>query len=368
MEIILLLVFFYGLFIFISIIGFSLNNFQIKFNNKSKVLDSSLSLIIPFRNESKRVLRLLESINRQATLSCVDKLIFVDDHSTDQSYETLKNWISKNPYNCELKKLQSYYGKKRAIDFAISYSDTDYILVLDADTSFKPNFFKKLAHLSVNDVDLYIFPVIEDNGVFYSKLISYVISIITIGMASLKLPILANGAALFFKKSSYQKINPFNNNFHISSGDDMFLLKKFNEKNLNIKSIYNHELIVYTEGSNNFKNMILRSLRWSGKMNSSGFNLTIIFGILVLICNLFIWPLIIYAYLYSEPKFLILILIKFLTDFIVLLFASFKFKNFSIIKYSIVTFLFYPLILMIILFLSVINYRFKWKEREVINT
>ena len=114
--------------------------------------------------------------------------------------------------------------------------------------------------------------------------------------------------------------------------------------------------------------MILRSLRWSGKMNLSGVNLTLIFGILVLICNLFIWPLTIYAYLYSDPKFLILVLIKFLTDFIVLLFASFKFKNFSIIKYSIVTFLFYPLILKIILFLSVINYRFKWKEREVINT
>ena len=52
---------------------------------------------------NQKVFRLLESINRQATLSCVDKIIFVDDHSTDQSYEILKNWISKNPYNCELK-------------------------------------------------------------------------------------------------------------------------------------------------------------------------------------------------------------------------------------------------------------------------
>ena len=57
---------------------------------------------------------------------------------------------------------------------------------------------------------------------------------------------------IIFQKSSYQKINPFNNNFHISSGDDMFILKKFNENNLIIKSIYNHELIVYTEGSKQF--------------------------------------------------------------------------------------------------------------------
>ena len=206
-------------------------------------------------------------------------------------------------FNCELKKLQSYYGKKRAIDFAIHSSDTDYILILDADTSFKPCFFKKLAHISVNNEDLYIIPVIENNGVFYSKTISYVISILTIGMASLKLPILANGAALFLKKSSYLKINPFNNNFHISSGDDMFLLKCFNENSMNIKSVFDSELIVYTEGSHdNFKNTILRSLRWSGKMNSSGFNLTKILGVLVLICNLFIWPLIIYGFIFSDAK------------------------------------------------------------------
>ena len=59
-----------------------------------------------------------------------------------------------------------------------------------------------------------------------------------------------------------------------------------------------------------------------GKNEFIWVNLTLIFGILVLIYNLFIWPLIINAYLYSDPKFLILVLIKFLTDFIILLFAS----------------------------------------------
>ena len=55
-----------------------------------------------------------------------------------------------------------------------------------------------------------------------------------------------------------------------------------------------------------------------GKMNSSGFALTKILGVLVLICNLFIWPLSIYAFIFSMPKFLFLIGIKFLTDFIIL--------------------------------------------------
>ena len=41
---------------------------------------------------------------------------------------------------------------------------------------------------------------IENTGVYYSKTISFIIAILTIGMATIKLPILANGAALIMKK------------------------------------------------------------------------------------------------------------------------------------------------------------------------
>ena len=60
--------------------------------------------------------------------------------------------------------------------------------------------------------------------------------------------------------------------------------------------------------------------------------------------------------------------IKFLTDFIALVFACFKFKNFSLLKYSLFTFLLYPLIMKVIIFLSLIKYRFKWKDRVVIKS
>ena len=368
MEILVLIVILYMLFILIALFGFSLINLQITLNHPSKNLDPSLSLIIPFRNEENRVFKLLKSIDNQTDLSLISKIIFVDDHSTDESSDFIKKWISKKPFNCELKKLQSYFGKKRAIDLAIHSSNTDYLMILDADVSFNPCFFKKLRDIFHDNEDLFIIPVIENTGVYYSKTISFVISILTIGMASLKLPILANGAALIMKKNSYLKTNPFANNFHISSGDDMFLLKCFNENSMRIKSVFDSELIVYTEGSDDFKSTILRSLRWSGKMNSSGFALTKILGALVLICNLLIWPLIIYGFIFSMPEVLLFVGIKFLTDFIALVFACFKFKNFSLLKYSLFTFLLYPLIIKVIIFLSLIKYRFKWKDRDVIKS
>ena len=120
---------------------FQLINQQITLNHPSKNLDPSLSLIIPIRNEENRVFKLLKSIDNQTDLSLISKIIFVDDHSTDESNDFIKMDFKKT-FNCELKKLQSYFIKKRAIDLAIHSSNTDYLMILDADVSFNPCFFK----------------------------------------------------------------------------------------------------------------------------------------------------------------------------------------------------------------------------------
>ena len=119
--------------------------------------------------------------------------------------------------------LKSDFGKKKAIDYGVKSSSSEYIMTIDAEYVFHHSFFDNLKNKLASSDGLYLISVIEENGLFISRIISLVI-VITIGMTNLKLPILANGAGLIFK-STYIKLQLFYSNFHIFRM--MFLLKSF---------------------------------------------------------------------------------------------------------------------------------------------
>jgi glycosyltransferase involved in cell wall biosynthesis len=365
MVLLLLVFLMYLIFIFIPIFGFLKSDTTI-YSSKKKVNRNSVTLIIPFRNEQNRISKLLEAIQRQNDFSLINKVVFVDDHSTDNSVEIIKTWILEQQHSFEIISLKSYYGKKRAIDLGVNYADSKFLMILDADISFNNSFFKNLGFLLKTECDLYLFQVVENSGLFFSKIISYVLSIITIGMANIKRPILSNGAALVFKKKSYLETNPFSDNFHVSSGDDISILNSFKNNNRLINTAMNSNLIVFTEGAETFRSLIKRSLRWSSKMKVFALTTTNIVAFLFLLCNLLVWPLAIYAMVYSDTEFLLLLAIKFFADVIILTLASFNFKDYSLIKYSLPMFVFYPIILLVVLFFNAVNYDLKWKERTVV--
>ena len=356
----------YFIFILSSIFGFVKKN-DPRDKDFLKVNKSAfLTLIVPYRNEERRIQELLSSLEKQNDISCISKIIFINDHSSDSSKEIIDNWLFKQAYASKSLSLDEFSGKKRAIDLGLKYTYSDYVMVMDADISFNKSFLKNL-NLNLNlDYDLYLTCVIEKNGIVWSKIISYSLSVISLGMAKLGFPILANGAGLIFKKETYNKLNPFESNFTISSGDDMYLLKIFNDNNKLIKPLYNHDLIIKTQGPNNILEMINRSLRWSGKMRNSGLLLVKIFGFLVLLCNILIIPLSLNFLIDYQWYYLIPILLKLSADILVLIVGSAFYKDYFMIKYSLPMFLLYPFLLLAILFLQIINFKIKWKGRDVL--
>ena len=184
-----------------------------------------LSIVIPvfFNEESLDNLfhKLIILQNDFLKLDTNLQFIFVDDHSSDCTVEIIKNWTLNKKFKCQILSLKSDYGKKKAIDFGIKSSNSEYIMTIDADITFNHSFFANLKNKLATNSDLYLIGVIEANGLFISRIISLVLGIITIGMTNLKFPILANGAGLIFRKSIYIKLQPYHSNFHISSGDDI---------------------------------------------------------------------------------------------------------------------------------------------------
>ena len=115
------------------------------------------------------------------------------------------------------------------------------------------------------------------------------------------------------------ELNPFYSNFNISSGDDMYLLNSFYSNNKSVKTLFNNNLVIKTQGSGDIQDLIERSLRWSGKMKMKGLLVTKLVGLLVVLCNLLIFPIITISIYNFQWLFLSLLLFKLLPDLLVLI-------------------------------------------------
>ena len=367
MVFLFLLLLIYLLFFAFSILGF----FKLK-NKTSPILDSyivsNLTVIIPFRNEESRIFGLLESIQKQTDLEIVKEFLFIDDHSNDNSVTIISRWIDKNKINARIIYLKRKYGKKHAISIATKMANTSHIMTLDADVNFKENFFSNIKKNIFLERGLYIFPVVENNGLIFSQIESHVLSIISIGMLNLKIPILANGACLVYSKEDFLTVEPYKNNYNISSGDDLFILQFFKKNNIPIKAVSPFLLNVCTAGPEKIKPFFHRSLRWAGKMHSVKLPLTKFFGAVILLTNFFstlmFFRLLVNPNLGYESLY---ISVKFFLDLMVVFLALKHYKNLKLFIYIFPMFLFYPIGLLINCSLIIFGISPYWKGRKVIN-
>ena len=249
---------------------------------------NSTSLIVPFRNESKRITELLNSIKRSPEFPL--EVLFINDHSNDDSVIKIENNLKCYDINYKVIHLpENKIGKKEAIRFGIKNTNinTKYILTFDADISFNEKYFTNLKNLPLKD--LYILPVLmKGNGLLESFFsLDYnllnIINRITFGF---KRPILASGANLLFNKEVFTKLDSIQSHKHIASGDDMFLLRDFVQNKASIH-LYNHKNnIVKTSSPSSIYSFYQQRVRWVSKnktLNDTLNNKIIFFNSIVLL-------------------------------------------------------------------------------------
>lgn len=108
---------------------------MVNFNNKP-----SLSAIVPVYNEEKFI---ETSLNRLLELEIIDKVIIVDDCSTDATFEILLA-IQRRDKRIEIVQMNSNSGKGSAISSVFDGLKTDYTIIHDADLEYNPNDIYKL--------------------------------------------------------------------------------------------------------------------------------------------------------------------------------------------------------------------------------
>jgi glycosyltransferase involved in cell wall biosynthesis len=111
-------------------------------------INSNVTVIIPCYNDGKFILEAVHSILYQ-TLKA-DRIIIIDDGSEHETKNILKTIHHKN---VELI-FQENQGVCKARNRGINLATTDYILTLDADDYFEPNFIEKAVEILNNNLNI----------------------------------------------------------------------------------------------------------------------------------------------------------------------------------------------------------------------
>lgn len=357
-----------------------------EFHLKNESNNQQFSIVIPFRNEAENLPCLIKNLALLNYPKNQYEILFIDDDSTDKSVLILEAYLKKNT-NWKLLKNQrkSNSPKKDAINTAIQIAKHNWIITTDADCEVPKNWLISFnefidSYLSKNDkINMIVAPVAyKTNNSFLQNFQNMdFLSLIgsTIGGFGIKRPFLCNGANLCYKKSAFLEVNGFKGNDNIASGDDVFLMDKFLEKNKNsVQYLKSKNAIVVTKPESTFKGLLSQRIRWASKTGATKNWFGKLVGILVFLMNLLMvlgFEFVVFSYcteIHKESQrftksFVILFLLKFNLDFL-LIWKTYIFigvKNG--LKSYVFSSIFYPFFVVLVVFLSVFK-KYEWKGRR----
>lgn len=253
------------------------------------------SIVIPFRNEAKRITVLLNSLEKLNYDASNYELIFVDDASEDDSAQIISDFLAKQAltnYRILKNNRKTTSPKKDAINTAISKAKFEWILTTDADCKVPSAWLKSYhAFIQKNNPQFVAGPVtyeIENTFRDRFELLDF-LSLMgsTMGGFGIQKPFLCNGANLAYKKKLFLELNGFSNNEHIAGGDDIFMLQKAKKNRADgIHFLKNPEAVVTTYPQGSFKKMFSQRIRWAAKTSAYKDHFAVITGSIVFVMNL----------------------------------------------------------------------------------
>lgn len=251
------------------------------------------TVVIPFKNEGAALPGLIERY-RDSPFS----VLFVNDHSTDLSALELNRVFSAAGLSL-LHLPDPLSGKKAALRHGIEHAAEAWILTSDADTALNTAFLKKLPRLLNSEKAAYVLPVRPGRSSAtvraFFDLEFIVLQAVGCAAAALGFPLLANGAAFFFRKDAYFESMRYRTDLDIPSGDDVFTLHA-------IASAFGRRSVgtILSEGPaaeagfpKGAKALWNQRLRWIGKAGAVNGGVYRVVVWLVFLANaLFVWVLI----------------------------------------------------------------------------
>jgi glycosyltransferase involved in cell wall biosynthesis len=123
----------------------------------------NLSIVIPLLNEQESLPELHQWIvNVMTTHKYTYEILFIDDGSTDDSWNIIENLSAENPNVKGIRFLKNY-GKSQALHAGFARAKGDVIITMDADLQDSPEEIPELYEMITKSRILIWFPVGKRN-------------------------------------------------------------------------------------------------------------------------------------------------------------------------------------------------------------
>ncbi|MCK4361341.1 MAG: glycosyltransferase [Bacteroidales bacterium] len=299
-----------------------------KFVLSDKEPKTKVSIIIPARNEEQNITDILYDLLKQSYPKNLFEIIVVDDFSTDNTKNLIKDFINSNP-GLKIKLITTesgspqISGKKQAIKTGLKNSSAELIVTTDADCRVSKNWLSTIIDFyEKKHPKMIVGPVcfLNDNKWFKKLQSLEFLSLIASGAGAIEigLPIMCNGANLAYQKQAFDEVNGFETKNEFVSGDDVFLLLKIRKKwgSSAINFLKNSDAVAYTGAKKSFREFISQRIRWVSKSSGyTDFSITTT-ALVVYLFNLGLLAGFVFGLFYYEllPVVLIMFIVKLVID------------------------------------------------------
>jgi len=353
-----------------------------EFSSENSPAEIRFSIIIPFRNEAENLPDLLISLSRINYPAAEFEIILVNDESGDNSVEIIEEFQHTH-LGLNLKVLEnqrtSNSPKKDAINTAIDSANFEYIITTDADCQVPGNWLKSYndfilktgKKLVAGPVVLNSLPAANTNNKRRNILRNFeeldILSLqaSTAGAFGIGKAFMCNGANLCYEKVAFLKVSGYAGNDNIASGDDVFLLQKFQQEKYKIGFLKSKEVIVYTKPQLNFGDLVSQRIRWASKAPAYKSLFAKFTGISVLLMNLSLVIAVFLVFFQVLPyqPILIIFLVKFNLDFMLIYSSAKFFQRETVLRSYFWSSIFYPFFSTYVAVKSLFS-DFSWKGRQ----
>ena len=230
------------------------------FEQKNKI-----SVVVACKNEEKNLPNLINALKSQTYQDF--ELIFVNDHSTDQTEEIIRQNLAF--FSNAVCIHSQGKGKKSALAEGVLCASGSLIVSTDADCKPARTWIETIAKFQAEfSADLIVCPVkLSDENGFFARLQQIEFTALTAssaGAVGAQTPIMCNGANLAFTKDAWLEsradLKP-----EEQSGDDIFLLQSIKKRGGTIHFLRSKRAFVETEPAKNLRTFFRQRRRWAGK-------------------------------------------------------------------------------------------------------
>lgn len=240
-----------------------------KFIPEQKKYSTSISVIIPARNEADNIDKLLNALKKQTYPQNLFEIVVINDHSADNTVEVVKQFPGVILLDLKDDLINSY--KKKAIEQGVNAASGKLIVTTDADCVPPSGWLETIVSFYEEKNSVFIAaPVVLQNNSSVIQIFQALDFLVLQGIAAASVykqfHSMCNGANLAYEKKAFEEVNGFERIDKIASGDDMLLMHKIWKKfPARVNYIKSKKVIVPTQPMKTWKEFFNQRTRWASK-------------------------------------------------------------------------------------------------------